>query len=282
MRTCSVLLAMLASCYSPQAAPGAPCSKEGTCPGALVCLEGTCVPPGTLPADAPPVPRDAPPEVPSPDGPTTNPPPDAYVDPSLVAYWELDDAPGNGALDSTGNGHTGTCATACPTVVTGKLGNAYHFDASLDHALTVPDSADFRGTFTLAVWMYADATGSNMAMISKPEGTDTDNSWQLELRDTSKLSFSGGSTHYLETPATVAAGAWRHVAGTWDGTTKRLYVDGVLVASVDSSITYDTHLVYIGADQNAGSTVLHWDGTLDDLRIYNRALSATEIAALAQ
>jgi hypothetical protein len=273
--------ALLAACYSPQVSPGAPCSPEGTCPGSLVCVENTCVPPGTTGTDAAiDAPSDARPDAP-PDA-AMSVPPDAFVDLTLIAHWEFDDAPTDGALDSTGRGHTGTCATACPTVVTGKLGMAYHFDASSQQALTVADSTDFRGDFTITAWMYADSTGSNMAIMSKPQGTGTGNSWQLELRDTNKLSFSGGSTHYLETPTNVAAGAWRHVAGTWDGTTKRLYIDGVLVNSVDSSISYDTHLVYLGADQNNGSTVLYWDGALDDLRIYNRVLSAAEIAALAQ
>jgi hypothetical protein len=282
MRMWTVSFALLAACYSPQVSPGAPCSPEGTCPGSLTCVEGTCVPPGTPGTDAatdaasPDATPDAPPDA------SMSVPPDAFVDLSLIAHWEFDDAPSDGALDSTGRGHTGTCTTACPTLVTGKIGMGYHFDSSSQQALGVPDSADFRGTFTLAAWMYADSTGDSMAIMSKPQGNDTGNSWQLELRDTRKLSFSGGSTHYLETNNTFSAGAWHHVAGTWDGTKKRIYVDGVLVNSVDSSITYDTHLVYLGADQNGGSMALHWDGTLDDVRIYNRVLSASEIAALAQ
>lgn len=281
MRMWLASFALLAACYSPQASPGAPCSPEGTCPGTLVCVENTCVPPGTPGTDAA---TDAPPDVAldaPPDAAMTA-PPDAFVDTTLIAHWEFDDAPSDGALDSAGRGHTGTCATACPTLVTGKIGLAYHFDSSAQQALTVPDSADFRGNFTISAWMYADSTGSNMAIMSKPQGNDTGNSWQLELRDTRKLSFSGGSTHYLESNMTFTAGAWHHVAGTWDGTTKRLYIDGMLVAMVDSSITYDTHLVYLGADQNNGSTVLYWNGALDDLRVYKRVLSADEIAALAQ
>lgn len=281
MRMRLVPFALLAACYSPQVSPGAPCSSEGTCPGSLVCIDDTCVRPGTPAPDADAAPDpDGMPDAP-PDGAMAV-PPDAFVDQTLIAHWKFDDTPSDGALDSTGHGHTGACATACPTLVTGKIGMAYQFDASAEQAITVPDSTAFRGIFTITAWMYVSSTGESMAIMSKPQGSETDNSWQLELRDTNKLSFSGGSTHYLETPANIASGAWRHVAGTWDGTRKRLYIDGALVASVDSSITYDTHLVYLGADQNNGNTVLYWNGTLDDLRIYNRVLSPAEIATLAQ
>jgi hypothetical protein len=75
---------------------------------------------------------------------------------------------------------------------------------------------------------------------------------------------------------------WVHIAGTWDGTTKRLYIDGVLARSGTSQISYDTHDLYLGADENNGSLALPFDGVLDDLRVYSRALSLQEIAALAQ
>lgn len=280
MRASLVSVAVLAACYAPKASPGAPCSSEGTCPGSLMCIDNRCVAPGTLPADAPHA--DAPADVATDaaivplDG-----PPDAFVDQTLIAHWQFDDSPTDGALDSTGHGHTGTCATACPTVVTGKVGMAYHFTAANQQVLTVPDSGAFRGNVTIAAWMYADsATGA--AIMSKPVSTLSDNSWQLERLDTDVISFSGGSVHYLDSPMTIATGAWHHVAGTWDGTTKRLYVDGVPVASVAATLAYDTHPVYLGADQNNGTTVLYWDGAIDDVRVYSRVLNDSEIATLAQ
>ena len=83
-------------------------------------------------------------------------------------------------------------------------------------------------------------------------------------------------------PADVPQMKWAHLAGTWDGTTKRIYVNGVMVASTASQISYDTHNIYLGADENNGTLALPFDGELDDLRVYNRVLSASEIAALAQ
>lgn len=251
-----------------------------------MCIAGLCVLPGSPGGDAPGPPRDAPVflDAPAPrDAPIV--PPDAPVDapPSdLVAYWAFDDDPSDGALDSTGNGHTATCEGTCPTVVAGKVGMAYQFDATQNEDLVVPDSTAFRGDVTIAAWFYADTATGSLSILAKPYGASTDNSWQLEVRDNGFLSFSGGTVHYLDSPATITRAVWHHAAGTWDGTTKRLYLDGVEVANVASVSSYDTHGIWLGADQNTGATALYFAGKLDELRVYSRALSAQEIAALAQ
>jgi len=209
-------------------------------------------------------------------------PPDAFVDASLVAHWKFDDAPENGAFDSSGRGHTAACVGACPMVVAGKHGNGYRFDDALDHALLVPDHPDFRGPFTIAAWMLADRVDRSQAILSKPHGTGNGNSWQLEIVGASSLlSFSGGSPHSLDSTSITVPGTWYHVAGAWDGATKRLYVNGALVVTRVSEILYDNYPIVLGGDVNTGVPALHWDGILDDLRIYNRALSLAEIQALA-
>ncbi len=275
-------LVVLAGCYQPHAAPGAPCGIGDVCPSGLTCIDNACVLPGTQPVDAP---HDAT-AIDTPfsmhDGPRFF---DAGGDaaPSgLVAYWKFDDDPTNGALDSSGHGHTGTCVTTCPTVVAGKVGMAYQFDATQSEALVVPDSMDFRGNVTIAAWFMANDSTADLSMLAKPFSTASDNSWQLEFRSTGFVSFSGGSVHYLDSAQTITRAVWHHAAGTWDGTTKRLYIDGVEVSNVAATLSYDTHDVYLGADNNAGSTALFFSGTLDELRVYSRALSASEVAALAQ
>ena len=281
-----LLAAVMVGCYSPQPSPGAPCAAGGDCPSGLTCIAGLCVLPGSPGGDAPGPPRDAPVVL---DAPAQRdamiPPQDAPGDalPSdLVAYWACDDDPTDGALDSTGNGHTAICEGACPTLVPGKLGMAYQFDATQSEDLVVPDSTAFRGNVTVSAWFYANDATASLSILAKPVGTGTDNSWQLEVRDNGFLSFSGGSVHYLDSPATITRNVWHHAAGTWDGTTKRLYLDGVEVANVAATLSYDTHGVWLGADQNSGATALYFSGKLDELRVYSRALSAQEIAALAQ
>ena len=273
----------VAACYSPHAQPGAPCGVGDVCPSGLTCIDNACVLPGTPSHDAPapidsPLRIDAPPDARA----WLDAPPDAALPLGLVAWWKLDDDPSDGVLDSSGHGHTGTCSGTCPTLVAGKLGMAYAFDAAASEAIVVPDSNDFRGDVTIAAWFYGNAATTSLSMLAKPVSTGTDNSWQLELRETDKVSFSGGTTHYLDSANVVTRSAWHHAAGTWDGTTKRLYIDGVLSSSVAATLSYDTHTVYLGADNNSGTTTLYFSGMLDDLRVYSRVLSDTEIAALAQ
>ena len=185
--------------------------------------------------------------------------------------------------DSTGNGHNGVCVPpACPSLVTGIKGGGYRFDPTLSQFVVVPDSPAFRGAFTIAAWMYTDNTIKALAVMSKPLGSGTGKSWLLENQADDTVLFSGGSVQSLVSPMAVPKMTWAHVAGTWDGTTKRLYIDGVLVASAASQISYDGKPIYLGADESNGSLVLPFDGVLDDLRVYNRVLSDSELGALAQ
>lgn len=273
-------LVVLAACYDPRVAPGSPCESNDTCPTGLACLGGACLDPSSYVPDA--SMHDAPVDAARPPIDALDAPRDAGPDPSLVAYWAFDDTPTDGVLDSTGRGHTAVCVTACPTLVTGKVGGAYSFSAAQMQALVVPDHPDFHGSITIAAWVDANPSTGSLSALAKPVGSSTDNSWQLEVESNGKASFSGGSMHYLESPNPVSRQAWHHLAGTYDGTTKTLYVDGVAVAQVASTNTYDTHPVFLGADENSGAPALYWDGLLDELRVYSRVLSPAEIAALAQ
>jgi hypothetical protein len=276
----------VAGCYAPKYAPGGPCTT--TCPGDLVCVQNVCVEPGTTSGDDADVDVDI-------DGamvdaavvaidaapPIDAPPPD----PTLIAHWKFDDDPADGSVsDSTGNNHNGVCVPpACPSLVTGVKGGGYRYNPDLSQFVVVQNINGFNSpAFTIAGWMYTDNTNMQIAVMSKPFGSGTGNSWQLENMDDDKVSFSGGSVHSLESNNSVPQMTWTHIAGTWDGTTKRLYINGVLARSGTSQIMFDGNPVYLGADENNGNLALPFDGVLDDLRVYNRVLSAQELQTLAQ
>ncbi len=171
---------VLGGCYAPQAAPGAPCGTGDQCPSGLECVQGVCELPGTLPTDAtgdstPPSDTAIDAGV-SPDAPADAPPA------TLIAHWAFDDDPTDGAADSTDNGHIADCADHCPTLVTGRIGMAYHFDSSVPQYLVVPDAVDFRGPVTIALWFRTPDVSKAISMFAKPVGTGSDNSWQLENR----------------------------------------------------------------------------------------------------
>jgi hypothetical protein len=247
MRRLPILALAFAGCYAPDIEPGGACTTA--CPGGQVCVEGVCTAEDT--------------------------------DPSLVAHWRCDDPPDDGALDSSGHGHDAKC-DSCPEPARGKVGGGYRFDASARQLLVVPDHPDFRGPYTIAAWVDATSTADQISALAKPVGGSSDNSWQLEVLTDARVSLSGGSPHSLKSPDGIASGAWHHLAGTWDGTTKQLFIDGARVAQVAATVDYDDHEIYLGADQNSGNEVLFWDGVLDDLRVYSRVLSDDEIADLAR
>lgn len=210
----------------------------------------------------------------------------------LIAWYEMESAPP--ALDSTGHGHIGTCAS-CPTEVPAKRGGGYQFNGV--NRIDVVSTTDLQpATFTLACWTrWSTFPGNNIyaCPLGKYYGGGFANSWQICLRGTDG---SGGiewvfiSQHgafdQLRNPAAISTGGWHHLAATWDGATKMMYLDGgalPLTSAPTMPVKYDTGLVTLGADiLNTVSQDSAFDGVLDDVRIYDRALSASEIVQLAQ
>jgi hypothetical protein len=217
------------------------------------------------------------------------------VDPTLVAWYACESLASGRVVDVTGNGHDGTCSgVRCPTIVTGRVGNACSFSrADRDEVRVLGLDAFDPSALTVALFVWHQG-GSEGSMIGKPLGTGIANSWQLELRNfggagppiPDTFLFSTGPDpdtwehidYYFPSDPTRR---WLHVAGTWDGTELAVYVDGTRVLSEPGTIISDTHPVLIGFDENSGSPWAHIDALLDEIRIYSRALSSEEIAALA-
>jgi hypothetical protein len=199
-----------------------------------------------------------------------------------VCWWKLDDGSGSTAVDSTG-GRNGSLNGASWT--TGKVSGALSFDGSSDY-VTISNNSVFQvtGALTIAAWVYGASWSSdpNYASVILRKGDANPNNWQLAINqgyvsltlDDSDGSSINGSTH-------LANNKWYHVAGTWDGSKGRVYVNGSLdntPVSHTSSLGTDTRPVYLGG--RTGTTDV-LNGRLDDVRFYNRCLTAAEIAALA-
>jgi hypothetical protein len=217
--------------------------------------------------------------------------PDAGV-PGSRAWFPFEDTTTTGYGDAMG-GPPGTCTPpSCPTAAPGRHGRGVHFDG-VDDCIAVPDT---RGVFstqaiTLAIWAQQDpgatAATSQFSMRADPSG-NVRNAWQMEdyymdgtLAFTSNHD-SPNNVQALSAPGAIINGQWQHLAISWDGATKRLYVDGVSVASmaVAQPIFYDGHDAWIGCDDNIGISEVYL-GTLDDFVVYDRALTDAEVALLA-
>ena len=203
---------------------------------------------------------------------------------SLIACFTFDEKEGNLAKDSSGHGLDGVLK-GDPRRISGRVGGSLFFDGNDDFIDCGSKPAfDITDSITIAAWIRA----STFDREWMPIITKGDNAWRFQRHiDSNSLEFNVGN--YRLVPNLVALGRiriddehWHHVAGTYDGRTINLYVDGVLetshpVSLLDEMGRNDSR-VYIGA--NAELTGRKWHGAIDDVRIYDYALSQEEIKNL--
>jgi Concanavalin A-like lectin/glucanases superfamily/Bacterial Ig domain len=201
------------------------------------------------------------------------------VGPGLVAAYSFDEGVGAAVADASGNGNVGSVAGAAWTT-DGRHGGALSFDGVNDR-VDVADSAslDLTAGMTLEAWLYPTSGGSWRTVVLKEQGTSG-----LSYALYAQTSAQGPSGHVqigsnqprARSAARLAANTWSHVAATHDGATVRLYVNGVERASAAAAgtIAISASPLRIG-----GNAVWNewFGGRIDDLRIYDRALSAAEI-----
>lgn len=192
--------------------------------------------------------------------------------PGPALWLKFDETAGATAFaDSSASGANGACTgAACPTAgVTGRLGQAAQFDGANDR-VTVARNAP-AASYSLAAWVRNDAASWGDWRTIFEFGDDAP--WfgvspngQLTLYPV----IAGGS---------VPLGRWVHVAYSWDGTANRLYIDGKEAQTNQTAPPGGGNGLGIGLEGNGASP---WQGSLDDLRVYERALSALEVEQLAK
>ena len=206
----------------------------------------------------------------------------------LVAWWKMDEAAGNDtASDASGNGNHAALTGLDPASAwtTGRTGGALKCDGSGSALVNQSISLDGITTgVTVSAWVNRlSATTGFTAILSRETGTTNSQYYWLGLSG-DKAEFYG-SAGVLST-TTVPIGIWTHLAATDDGSTARVYVNGSQVTSKSVSDVFRvdaSKLVICGNQNDASGTVTQlWNGLVDDLQLYNRVLTATEIANLAK
>ncbi len=201
----------------------------------------------------------------------------------LQAYYPLN----AGTQDYSGKGRHGTLVPGTGGYETAKSGFGYHFDGVDEHVLLT----DSFGTFTnvsLCAWVKVDTLApadANNRVIELRQSSDND-------RVFLQFNSSGGDTllfscydatiaYNAGSNAAIEADVWYFVVGTYDGENVRLYLNGVLQDDVEalSGATWTPDENVIGS---AGDVVTsnNWDGVIDEVRVYNRALLQEEIKYL--
>ena len=191
----------------------------------------------------------------------------------LVGWWRMDDGGGGTARDSSGHGRH-AALTVAPAWVAGRSGGGLNFDGAT-HYLTVSGFTT-PAALTIAAWIRPDSVSGTHTMLSQ----------------NASIAFrTEGSGLRLTTPGVrdhdtgsvpITAGAWQHVAVTFTPGAvggAKFYLNGTLEATLDASgMNRTSNAWWLGKAQWANQL---FDGVLDDVRLYDRALGAAELAVVA-
>jgi hypothetical protein len=202
----------------------------------------------------------------------------------LVGHWTFDGEhmAGVHAYDASGNGNRGVL-TGGPVRAAGKLGQGLQFDGSNDY-VSVADtnnSLDLSSAFTISAWVLTRGDTGNFQVIAAKAAYPGQTYYFYLQPSGLELTLAIDATeHFTSSVTSLQPNQWYHVVGLFDNASNRikLYIDGNLVLDAaetgNPSINDDDVLI-------SNSTVSEfWNGKIDDLRIYNRALSADEIKRL--
>jgi hypothetical protein len=212
---------------------------------------------------------------------------------NLVAHWAFDDGSGTTAQDSSGNNYHGTVTGGAQWVV-GQVAGALQFDGTDDY-VAIQDlqyQANDYAAVSVSAWIRT--SNENDQIIAS---FDRNEYWRLEVNGNGggpgqvgwDVMSSAGQMDYGSI-SRVDDGEWHHVAGTFDNGTLTVYVDTNLETSASSGSTFgsgNTRYGFLGVGSEANAfdgskgPSNYFDGDLDDVRIYSRALSQAEIASLA-
>lgn len=212
---------------------------------------------------------------------------------NLVGWWTFDgkdtlwtSSSAGTTKDKSGNNNTGTLngmsLSTAPTP--GKVGQALSFNGSSSYVNVSDSSSLDPSDLTIAVWVKFNVVNGSFQTIAAKWQVGVKQQYVLQLNSTNKIGFwtagggSGGATD-LESNATMVAGRWYYIVATIAGTSKALYIDGNLDTSGTGSAVGSSNIEFtIGGKKDGSGTYFEFlNGIIDNLQLYSRGLSATEV-----
>jgi len=211
-------------------------------------------------------------------------------DMDLLGWWKFDDGTGTIAVDSSGNGNDGTFVQD-PEWVAGKFGSGLLFDGQGGERIALGGLDVPSGAMTITCWLKAsnlDTPGNDPRMVSKANGGGNNEHWWMlsssRISNEKFLRFrlktnDGQDTSELKA-GSLEVDEWIHAACWWDGINMSIYKNGEEVGSLPkggTSVAVDPSIQAAIGNQPIGAENRPFDGVIDEVRIYTKALSVEEI-----
>lgn len=211
-------------------------------------------------------------------------------DTSLRGWWKMDESGGNVVSDFSGFANHGTAVNG-PTFVAGMSGNAMSFDGSNDY-VQLPNSIANSAAGSVSMWIRTNTNFTNFAHlfylspVASGDGFGAEQELHVSFRADERLHFyikdaaNGVNDINIISPASYANNAWHHIVATWDiNGNAVLYANGVQVASAvhDAASFSGSSVVRLG---RPGANTRYYSGLMDDVRLYNVAISALQVQEL--
>ena len=207
---------------------------------------------------------------------------------NMISWW-----PAQGNANDIKDGNDGTLQGGAGFAA-GEVGQAFKFD-SADDFVQVANSLNLEPTtITVDLWVKSSAPGANAYLLAKGAQACAFASYSLNIASDTEgdlfIDVLVGAGVFIRSPsaphASVFDGNWHHVAGTYDGTTVRLYLDGVEQGTgtvTAGNLKYGlstTNDLFFGRFNSPGFCALTFNGEIDEVEIFSRALTAAEVRDL--
>jgi hypothetical protein len=206
-----------------------------------------------------------------------------------IAYWRLGESSGTTAADAMG-AHNGTyqnnVALGTEGAIVSDANTAATFGGANNDRVQVSGFAVSGGQITILAWFRPDGFG-NDSLVSKATGAGTSaHHWMLGINGNnqlrSRIKINGTTRQLTPNVGTMTAGVWYLAAVTFDGSTMRVYLNGQQVdsRSWSGSVSNDSGVAVGLGNQPSGAGNRAFDGTLDEVAVYDKALTAAQVLAL--
>lgn len=197
-----------------------------------------------------------------------------------VAHWKLDETTGTTAVDSE-NGHDGILTDGPVWEAAGEIDGALDFDGVNDRIIVNHDSSlALTSALTMTAWVknQDSSLSSTYRIISKEQSGQNDAYWMAISGTTIYMGIGG---NFFAASTTMTTNQWYHLAGTYDDTADevRIYLDGVLLSTQSTAAVLNANTANIQIGNNWQNSK-PWNGLLDDVRLYDFALTTTEVGEL--